>query len=103
MLCNADVKIPANGINCSGPGVPEKRGKHSGMPGGLELGVTCGATPPAVPMCPTRFILFSLPAALASHDYILKIVPTVYEDKNGKQRYSYQYTVANKVSGLEMD
>ncbi|XP_048671382.1 endoplasmic reticulum-Golgi intermediate compartment protein 1 isoform X2 [Marmota marmota marmota] len=33
---------------------------------------------------------------LASHDYILKIVPTVYEDKNGKQRYSYQYTVANK-------
>lgn len=39
-----------------------------------------------------------LPAALASHDYILKIVPTVYEDKSGKQRYSYQYTVANKVS-----
>lgn len=38
-----------------------------------------------------------LPAALASHDYILKIVPTVYEDKSGKQRYSYQYTVANKV------
>ncbi|ELW48018.1 Endoplasmic reticulum-Golgi intermediate compartment protein 1 [Tupaia chinensis] len=34
--------------------------------------------------------------ALASHDYILKIVPTVYEDKSGKQRYSYQYTVANK-------
>uniref|UniRef100_A0A8C5UYG1 Endoplasmic reticulum-Golgi intermediate compartment protein n=1 Tax=Microcebus murinus TaxID=30608 RepID=A0A8C5UYG1_MICMU len=35
--------------------------------------------------------------SLASHDYILKIVPTVYEDKSGKQRYSYQYTVANKV------
>ncbi|XP_036169229.1 endoplasmic reticulum-Golgi intermediate compartment protein 1 isoform X3 [Myotis myotis] len=34
---------------------------------------------------------------LASHDYILKIVPTVYEDKSGKQRYSYQYTVANKI------
>ncbi|KAL8211852.1 UNVERIFIED_CONTAM: Endoplasmic reticulum-Golgi intermediate compartment protein 1 [Gekko kuhli] len=33
---------------------------------------------------------------LASHDYILKIVPTVYEEMNGKQRYSYQYTVANK-------
>nr|XP_012316571.1 endoplasmic reticulum-Golgi intermediate compartment protein 1 isoform X3 [Aotus nancymaae] len=33
---------------------------------------------------------------LASHDYILKIVPTVYEDKSGKQQYSYQYTVANK-------
>ncbi|XP_055460508.1 endoplasmic reticulum-Golgi intermediate compartment protein 1 isoform X2 [Psammomys obesus] len=33
---------------------------------------------------------------LASHDYILKIVPTVYEDKSGKRRYSYQYTVANK-------
>lgn len=36
-------------------------------------------------------------AALASHDYILKIVPTVYEDLSGKQRFSYQYTVANKV------
>lgn len=33
---------------------------------------------------------------LASHDYILKIVPTVYENLNGKQRFSYQYTVANK-------
>uniref|UniRef100_A0A668AH66 Endoplasmic reticulum-Golgi intermediate compartment protein n=1 Tax=Myripristis murdjan TaxID=586833 RepID=A0A668AH66_9TELE len=33
---------------------------------------------------------------LASHDYILKIVPTVYEDLTGKQRFSYQYTVANK-------
>uniref|UniRef100_A0A4W2C9R8 Endoplasmic reticulum-Golgi intermediate compartment protein n=1 Tax=Bos indicus x Bos taurus TaxID=30522 RepID=A0A4W2C9R8_BOBOX len=33
---------------------------------------------------------------LASHDYILKIVPTVYEDKSGKQQFSYQYTVANK-------
>ncbi|KAF4802092.1 putative protein RPL26L1 isoform X4 [Turdus rufiventris] len=26
----------------------------------------------------------------------LQIVPTVYEDMSGKQRYSYQYTVANK-------
>lgn len=43
-----------------------------------------------------------LPAALASHDYILKIVPTVYEDKSGKQRYSYQYTVANKVHGWQL-
>lgn len=44
------------------------------------------------------FISFpSLTTALASHDYILKIVPTVYEDMSGKQRYSYQYTVANKV------
>lgn len=36
-------------------------------------------------------------AALASHDYILKIVPTVYEDLSGKLKFSYQYTVANKV------
>lgn len=43
--------------------------------------------------------LHVLSAALASHDYILKIVPTVYEDKSGKQQYSYQYTVANKVRG----
>ncbi|CAJ0940264.1 unnamed protein product, partial [Ranitomeya imitator] len=34
--------------------------------------------------------------ALASHDYILKIVPTVYEELSGKQKFSYQYTVANK-------
>ncbi|KAG8004145.1 Endoplasmic reticulum-Golgi intermediate compartment protein 1, partial [Nibea albiflora] len=34
--------------------------------------------------------------SLASHDYILKIVPTVYEDLSGRQRFSYQYTVANK-------
>uniref|UniRef100_A0A803STZ1 Endoplasmic reticulum-Golgi intermediate compartment protein n=1 Tax=Anolis carolinensis TaxID=28377 RepID=A0A803STZ1_ANOCA len=34
---------------------------------------------------------------LASHDYILKIVPTVYEDMSGKQQYPFQYTVANKV------
>ncbi|XP_061899754.1 endoplasmic reticulum-Golgi intermediate compartment protein 1 isoform X2 [Entelurus aequoreus] len=33
---------------------------------------------------------------LASHDYILKIVPTVYEDLSGRRRFSYQYTVANK-------
>lgn len=42
-------------------------------------------------------IAVSLSAALASHDYILKIVPTVYEDLSGRQRFSYQYTVANKV------
>lgn len=56
------------------------------------------AEPPAR-QCPPHLILCCIPAALASHDYILKIVPTVYEDKSGKQRYSYQYTVANKVSG----
>lgn len=39
----------------------------------------------------------SVSSALASHDYILKIVPTVYEDLSGKQKFSYQYTVANKV------
>ncbi|XP_031754679.1 endoplasmic reticulum-Golgi intermediate compartment protein 1 isoform X1 [Xenopus tropicalis] len=35
--------------------------------------------------------------ALESHDYVLKIVPTVYEDMNGEQQFSYQYTVANKA------
>lgn len=44
--------------------------------------------------------VYSVYTALASHDYILKIVPTVYEDMSGKQRYSYQYTVANKVKTL---
>lgn len=44
--------------------------------------------------------VYSVYTALASHDYILKIVPTVYEDMSGKQRYSYQYTVANKVKIL---
>lgn len=43
MLCNADVKIPANGNNCSGPGIPEKREKYSVMPEGLDLGVACKA------------------------------------------------------------
>ena len=67
------------------------------MPSKLNVEVTWsrrpgGTRPPASFRC-------VLPAALASHDYILKIVPTVYEDKSGKQRYSYQYTVANKVRG----
>lgn len=30
--------------------------------------------------------------ALATHNYIVKIVPSVYEDKNGNVRYPYQYT-----------
>ncbi|RUS83408.1 hypothetical protein EGW08_008829 [Elysia chlorotica] len=30
--------------------------------------------------------------ALATHDYILRVVPTVYEDKRGNIRYPFQYT-----------
>lgn len=50
---------------------------------------------------PNLTVFLSL-AALASHDYILKIVPTVYEDLSGRQRFSYQYTVANKVPLLSL-
>ncbi|KAM3727096.1 Endoplasmic reticulum-Golgi intermediate compartment protein [Dirofilaria immitis] len=31
-----------------------------------------------------------------THDYILKIVPSVYVDINGNTKYSYQYTYAHK-------
>nr|CAB3243438.1 endoplasmic reticulum-Golgi intermediate compartment protein 1 [Phallusia mammillata] len=33
---------------------------------------------------------------LSSHDYVMKIVPTVYETINGKTHYMYQYTHAYK-------
>ncbi|MCL4125249.1 UNVERIFIED_CONTAM: hypothetical protein GTU68_009411 [Idotea baltica] len=33
---------------------------------------------------------------LESHDYIMKIVPTVYEDLGGRQALSYQYTYATR-------
>ena len=35
--------------------------------------------------------------AMESHDYIMKIVPTVYEDISGGRLVSYQYTYAYKV------
>lgn len=35
---------------------------------------------------------------MESHDYIMKIVPTVYEDIGGARTVSYQYTYAYKVS-----
>ena len=34
---------------------------------------------------------------MESHDYIMKIVPTVYEDISGNRIVSYQYTYAYKV------
>lgn len=34
--------------------------------------------------------------ALSSHDYVMKIVPTVYESLGGKLQYAYQYTTAYK-------
>ncbi|XP_031563527.1 endoplasmic reticulum-Golgi intermediate compartment protein 1-like [Actinia tenebrosa] len=34
--------------------------------------------------------------ALSSHDYILKIVPTIYEKLDGTTQFSYQYTWAYK-------
>ena len=35
--------------------------------------------------------------AMESHDYVMKIVPTVYEDIAGNKVVSYQYTYAYKV------
>ncbi|KHN84426.1 Endoplasmic reticulum-Golgi intermediate compartment protein 1 [Toxocara canis] len=34
--------------------------------------------------------------ALHTHEYILKVVPSVYEDISGRTKYSYQYTYAHK-------
>lgn len=59
MLCNADAKIPANGIKCSGHGIPEKREELSAMPAGLKLGMACGAACLAVPS-PFHLVLYSL-------------------------------------------
>lgn len=33
-----------------------------------------------------------------SHDYLMKIVPTIYEDINGIRRYPYQYTFVYRVN-----
>ena len=33
---------------------------------------------------------------MASHDYTLKIVPTVYTDISKKTRFGYQYTAVYK-------
>ena len=59
MLCNADAKIPANGIKCLGRGIPEEREELSAMPAGLELGMTCGAACLAVPSL-FHLVLYSL-------------------------------------------
>ncbi|EYB95308.1 hypothetical protein Y032_0161g3361, partial [Ancylostoma ceylanicum] len=37
---------------------------------------------------------------LLTHEYILKIVPSVYEDINGKVWNSYQYTFGHKVRSI---
>lgn len=37
-------------------------------------------------------------SALSTHEYILKVVPSVYEELNGQLTFSYQYTYAHKVS-----
>ena len=36
-----------------------------------------------------------------SHDYTMKIVPTIYEDSAGNTLVSYQYTYAYSVSLIE--
>ncbi|CAG2202117.1 ERGIC1 [Mytilus edulis] len=36
--------------------------------------------------------------ALATHNYIVKIVPSVYEDKRGNVGYPYQYTYSYRVT-----
>ena len=38
-----------------------------------------------------------------SHDYTMKIVPTIYEDSSGHKMVSYQYTYAYSVSRLIFD
>lgn len=70
-------------------------------PAHMEKPAACCVTNKTISIfgyCLLKQLLSSLfLAALSSHDYILKIVPTVYEDLSGRQRFSYQYTVASKV------
>uniref|UniRef100_A0A3B4X8E2 Endoplasmic reticulum-Golgi intermediate compartment protein n=1 Tax=Seriola lalandi dorsalis TaxID=1841481 RepID=A0A3B4X8E2_SERLL len=63
----------------------------------LQVGTHTQNTISFFPLLSHRYKKYREPSMpLASHDYILKIVPTVYEDLSGRQRFSYQYTVANK-------
>jgi len=39
-------------------------------------------------------------AGLSSHDYVLKIVPTIYEKLDGTSIFTYQYTWAYKVGSF---
>ena len=51
-------------------------------------------------LCRIWCIFFLIFLAESSHDYYIKIVPTVYEDLWGNQNISYQYTFAYKVRVL---
>lgn len=37
-------------------------------------------------------------SAHVSHDYLMKIVPTIYENLSGSRRYPYQFTYFYRVS-----
>jgi hypothetical protein len=37
---------------------------------------------------------------ISSHDYVLRIVPTIYEKIDGTKLYSFQYTWAYKVISM---
>ena len=39
-------------------------------------------------------------AAASTHDYYMKVVPTVFETSSGQQYFPYQYTFAQRVSFL---
>ncbi len=40
--------------------------------------------------------LKTIKKASASHDYIMKIVPTIYEEIDGSLLYPYQFTFAHR-------
>ncbi|XP_069186083.1 endoplasmic reticulum-Golgi intermediate compartment protein 1-like [Procambarus clarkii] len=40
--------------------------------------------------------------ALESHDYVMKVVPTIYEESSGNQLIAYQYTYAYRVSNTNI-
>ena len=41
--------------------------------------------------------------AHVSHDYLMKIVPTIYENLSGSRRYPYQFTYFYRVSVRSLD
>ena len=44
-------------------------------------------------------LFYNFPAE-ATHDYILRVVPTVYISSNNEMRYPYQYTYSYRVSSI---
>jgi hypothetical protein len=43
-------------------------------------------------------LIYICVVGISSHDYVLRVVPTIYEKLDGTKLYSFQYTWAYKVT-----